>query len=182
MRPFLDVTTGAQNALIAGFPGIATGSVNANETSRFLGAGALYRQDIGMWSGQRISALIGYRYLRSSDTLWITDTINSIAFGTFTRPTISRRRATSTALILVSPATGAVAHGRCMARQGRAWRQLQQCGCFGLDDFDDSRCHHDHAGRLPRAASNSGHFSQTRFAVIPELSLKAGYQIAPPGA
>ena len=28
-------------------------------------------------------------------------------------------------------------------------------------------------------ASNSGHFSQTKFAVVPELSLKAGYQIAP---
>ena len=83
MRPFLNVATGAQDALIAGFPGIATGSVNANETSRLLGAGALYRQDLGVWGNSRVSALIGYRYLRSSDTLWITDTASSIAFGTF---------------------------------------------------------------------------------------------------
>ena len=37
-----------------------------------------------MWSGQRVSALIGYRYLRSSDTLWITDTATALVFGTFT--------------------------------------------------------------------------------------------------
>lgn len=28
-------------------------------------------------------------------------------------------------------------------------------------------------------SSNSGNFSQTRFAVVPEFSLKAGYQVAP---
>ena len=29
------------------------------------------------------------------------------------------------------------------------------------------------------ASSNIGHYDQTRFAAVPELSLKAGYQIAP---
>lgn len=34
-------------------------------------------------------------------------------------------------------------------------------------------------GGLLALSSNSGNFSQTRFAVVPEISLKAGYQVAP---
>jgi len=58
-RPFTNALTGFPDALIAGFPGLATGSASASETSRLLGAGALYRWDLGAWSGQRVSALVG---------------------------------------------------------------------------------------------------------------------------
>ena len=34
-------------------------------------------------------------------------------------------------------------------------------------------------GGLLALSSNSGNFSQTRFAVVPEIALKAGYQVAP---
>ncbi|MFX9127711.1 BBP7 family outer membrane beta-barrel protein, partial [Acinetobacter baumannii] len=34
-------------------------------------------------------------------------------------------------------------------------------------------------GGFLAATSNIGRYDQTRFAVVPELSLKAGYQIAP---
>jgi hypothetical protein len=34
-------------------------------------------------------------------------------------------------------------------------------------------------GGLLALSSNSGNFSQTRFAAVPELALKAGYQVAP---
>ena len=180
MRPFLNVATGAQDALIAGFPGIATGSVNANETSRLLGAGGLYRQDIGMWSGQRISALIGYRYLRSSDTLWITDTINSVAFGTFT-PTDNFKAASNFHGVDIG-LTGDWRNGPWSLE----WRGKVALGAnFNSADVSGSTTSTIAAvtttvpGGFLALASNSGHFSQTQFAVIPELSLKAGYEIAP---
>ena len=37
-------------------PGLTTGAVAVNESSRLLGAGALYRQDIGNWASQHCSA------------------------------------------------------------------------------------------------------------------------------
>jgi len=179
-RPFLDATTGLQNALLAGFPGIGTGSVNANETSRLLGAGGLYRQDIGMWSGQRISALIGYRYLRSSDTLWITDTINAGAFGTFT-PSDNFKAASNFHGVDVG-LTGDWRNGPWSLE----WRGKVALGAnFNTADVSGSTTSTVAAvtttvpGGFLALASNSGHFSQTKFAVVPELSLKAGYEIAP---
>ncbi|QOZ50758.1 BBP7 family outer membrane beta-barrel protein [Bradyrhizobium sp. CCBAU 53338] len=184
-RPFINVLTGLPDALIAGFPGVSTGSVNASETSRLLGAGALYRQDLniqglGMWSGQRISALIGYRYLRASDTLWITDTSTSLAFGTFT-PTDNFKAASNF-------------HGLDLGLAGDwrngpwslEWRGKVALGAvFNTADVSGSTTSTVAAvtttvpGGFLALASNSGHFSQTKFAVVPELSLKAGYQIAP---
>ena len=63
-------------APLVGFPGLVTGTATVNETSRLLGAGGLYRQDIGALGEQRISALIGYRYLHSSDRLSMPVTAN----------------------------------------------------------------------------------------------------------
>ena len=70
-RPFLDALANQQSAALSAFPGLVAGSVNINETSRFLGADALYRQTIGSWGGEHFSVLIGYRYLHSSDKLGI---------------------------------------------------------------------------------------------------------------
>jgi hypothetical protein len=180
MRPFNNALTGFPDALIASFPGLATGSVNASETSRLLGAGALYRQDIGVWSGQRVSALIGYRYLRSSDTLTISDTATIVAFGTFS-PT-DNFKAASNFHGLDLGLTGDWRNGPWSLE----WRGKVALGA-NLNDTDISGSTISTVagvtttapGGFLALASNSGHFSQTRFAVVPELSLKAGYQVAP---
>ena len=179
-RPFTNALMGLPDALIASFPGISTGSVNASETSRLFGAGALYRQDIGMWSGQRVNALIGYRYLRSSDTLWITDTASSVAFGTFTPS--DNFKAASNFHGLDLGLTGDWRNGPWSLE----WRGKVALGA-NLNTADVSGSTTSTIagftttvpGGFLALASNSGHFSQTKFAVIPELSLKAGYQIAP---
>src|SRR5262249_8503121 len=69
--PFFDPFLNKQSVSFVAFPGVATGSIAINETSRFYGAGALYRQDIGTWGSMRVSALAGYRYLHVSDDLSI---------------------------------------------------------------------------------------------------------------
>jgi hypothetical protein len=180
MQPFTNALTGLPDTLIAGFPGIATGSINANETSRLIGAGALYRQDIGIWSGQRISALIGYRYLRSSDTLWITNTASSPIFGTFI--STDNFKAASNFHGLDLGLTGDWRNGPWSLE----WRGKVALGAnLNTADISGSTISTIAAvtttmpGGFLALAGNSGHFSQTKFAVVPELSLKAGYQIAP---
>jgi len=179
-RPFTNALTGLPDALIASFPGISTGSVNASETSRLFGAGALYRQDIGMWSGQRVNALIGYRYLRSSDTLWITDTASSVAFGTFTPS--DNFKAASNFHGLDLGLTGDWRNGPWSLE----WRGKVALGA-NLNSADISGSTASTVAGVTTTApggflalsSNIGHYDQTRFAVVPELSLKAGYQVAP---
>ena len=158
--------------------GSAEGSVRAiTEKSRLLGAGALYRQDLGMWGSQRISALIGYRYLRSSDDLAIAS--QSILAG-------------GGATLAVSDSFGATSqfHGLDLGLAGE-WRggpwSLEWRGKVALGgNINDSTINgatattgfHGFAavtaGGVLTQPGNIGNSSQTRFAAVPELSLEAG--------
>jgi hypothetical protein len=79
-RPFFNASTNQQDANLISFPAVVSGSASVNESSRLLGAGALYRQQIENWDGQHIYALIGYRYLHSADQLSIPSVQNSFLF------------------------------------------------------------------------------------------------------
>jgi hypothetical protein len=178
-RPFTDATTGLPNALFVGYPALATGNIAINETSRLLGAGALYRQDLGVWGGSRVSALVGYRYLRASDKLAIAQ---SNAFGG--------------AVIGVTDNFNAASnfHGLDLGLAGDwrsgpwslEWRgkvalgaNLNHADISGLTSVTAGGVTATAPGGFLALSSNIGQHDQTRFAVVPELSLKAGYQIAP---
>ncbi len=179
-RPFTNALTGLSDAQIAGFPGLITGTVSVRETSRLLGTGALYRRDLGMWGGQHVSALVGYRYLHSSDKLSISDTATITALGTFS-PTDNFNASSNF-------------HGLDLGLAGEwrdgpwslEWRGKIALGA-NLNSADISGFTTSILGGVATTApggllalsSNSGHYEQTRFAVVPELSLKAGYEIAP---
>ena len=179
-RPFTNALTGFPDALIAGFPGLATGSASASETSRLLGAGALYRWDLGAWSGQRVSALVGYRYLRSTDTLTISNTATILAFGTFS-PT-DNFKASSNFHGLDLGLTGDWRNGPWSLE----WRgkvalgaNFNSASINGTTTVTAGGVATTSPGGLLALGSNIGNFSQTRFAAVPEISLKAGYQVAP---
>jgi hypothetical protein len=179
-QPFFDALNNVQAAALVGFPGFITGAVAVNESSRLLGAGALYRQDIGSWSGQRISALIGYRYLHSSDKLSVPVTVTAVGFGTF---------ADTDAFHAASNFHGVdlgLAGEWKRDRWTLQWRGTVALGAnFNSADIGGTTTGNFGAGvtTLPGGllalASNIGHFSQTRFSAAPELALKAGYQLAP---
>jgi hypothetical protein len=184
-RPFLNASSGAQDTLIASFPGftVGTGSVNANETSRLLGAGGLYRQDLGQWGNNRVSALIGYRYLRSSDTLWITDSRNISFFGPIVTTSLTDNfKAASNFHGLDLGLTGEWRSGPWSLE----WRGKVALGAnLNTADISGSTTNTflgvttTTVGGFLAAPSNLGHFEQTRFAAVPEISLTAGYQVAP---
>jgi len=182
-QPNFNVLTNLQEAALVGFPGFITGAVAVNESSRLLGAGALYRQDIGSWAGQRISALIGYRYLHSSDNLSIPVAVNFAGGGLAGALSDTDSFSASSNF-----------HGVDLGLAGE-WRQ----GLWTLDwrgkvalgaNFNSAQINGTTTadfgagvvtvpGGLLALSSNIGSYSQTRFAAVPELALKAGYQIAP---
>jgi hypothetical protein len=180
-RPFFNALTNAQDATLVAFPGVVTGAVAVNETSRLLGAGALYRQEIGMWGGQRISALIGYRYLHSSDNLSIPANTNSIVFG-FAESNVDAFGATSNFHGVDLGLTGEWKRGPWTLE----WRGKVALGANfnstninGMSAITFGGVTTTSPGGLLALSSNSGNFSQTRFSAVPEIALKAGYQVTP---
>jgi hypothetical protein len=178
-RPFFDAVAGAQSATFVAFPGVATGSAVISETSRLLGADALYRQDIGGWSEARISALIGYRYLHSSDKLAIATTTNTVGFSLGVSDQIN---------------ASSDFHGVDLGIAGEwsrdrwtlEWRgkvalgaNLSSAQVNGATAVTIAGVTTTAPGGMLALSSNIGNFSQTRFAAVPELDLKVGYQVAP---
>ncbi|MGB6236450.1 MAG: BBP7 family outer membrane beta-barrel protein [Bradyrhizobium sp.] len=179
-RPFFNVLTMQPDVSGVGFPGAITGSVAVNESSRLLGFDTHYRQYIGTWSGQQVSALIGYRYLRSSDNLSIPEAINAVGFGAFS--SINSFGATGNFHGVDLGAAGEFKRGPWMVE----WRGTLALGAvFNSAAINGSTTANfgggvtTQPGGLLALSSNIGNFSQTRFSVVPELALKASYQFAP---
>jgi hypothetical protein len=179
-QPFFNTVTNAQDAALVSFPGFLSGTIAVNETSRLLGAGALYRQDVGTWADVRISALIGYRYLHSSDKLSIPVAINFLGVGPLTDTDAFNASSNFHGVNL--GLAGEWKRGRWTLQ----WRGTLALGAnFNSADISGTTTADFGAGittvpgGLLALSSNSGHFSQTRFSAVPELALKAGYEIAP---
>lgn len=185
-RPFFNALTNAQDAAIVAFPGVTSGNVAINETSRFYGAGALYRQDIGTWANMRVSALAGYRYLHVSDDLSIATQQTVVGGGIIPAGT--------TFAVTDSFRAGSDFHGVDLGLAGQwqrdrwtlEWRtkvalggNINTSNVNGTSAVTLGGVTINSVGGLLALPSNIGSTSQTRFAVVPELSLKAGYQIAP---
>jgi hypothetical protein len=185
-RPFFNALTNAQDANIIALPGFTTGNIAINETSRFYGAGALYRQDIGMWGNMRVSALAGYRYLHVSDDLSIA-TQTTVLGGALVPPG-------TVFAVGDSFRAGNDFHGVDLGLAGQwqrdrwtlEWRgkvalggNISTSNVNGTSALTIAGVTTNSVGGLLALSSNIGSTSQTRFAVVPELSLKAGYQIAP---
>jgi hypothetical protein len=183
-RPFFNALLGAQDASFVAFPGLATGNIAINETSRFYGAGALYRQDIGTWANMRISALVGYRYLHSSDNLSIVSQTTFVG-GFFAGATAGVSDAFRASSDFHGVDVGLAGQWQ-RERWTLEWRgkvalggNINNAGISGATTTTFGGVTATLPGGLLALSSNIGNSSQTRFAVVPELSLKAGYQVAP---
>ena len=189
-RPFLNANTNLQDAALVAFPGLLSGSVAASETSRLYGAGALYRREIGTssasWGDQRFSLLVGYRFLHASDRLDIASTSTAIPGGLIPPGTVvapsDSFHASSNFHGLDLGVAGDYTRGPWMLE----WRAKVALGA-NLNDAEINGSTTTTAGGVTATvpggllalSSNIGTYTRTRFAVVPDLALKAGYQFAP---
>jgi hypothetical protein len=184
-RPFFNVLTGAEDAEAVAVPGLASGGIAINTSSRLQGfeVNPLYNLCCGC--GYRVDALVGFRYLDLDESIGITETptvlpdvplISGVAFvvsdhfGTRdqfyggqvgARAEVWRDRlfanvAAKVALGSTHESVGINGLTRITAPGGPA-TQLN--------------------GGLLALSSNSGHFSRDQFSVVPEATLNVGYQL-----
>jgi hypothetical protein len=182
-RPFFNVLTGSQDAALIASPGVGSGQIAINETSRLWGAGFAFRKEICASCAGRVSALVGYRFLRASDDLSIATNQqgNNPFVGTFAISVTDQFATTNDFNGLDLGLTGESHYG--------AWTlewtgKVAVGGNYSTAQINGSTtiavgggAPATSAGGLLALPSNMGNFSRTRFAVVPELSLKAGYQV-----
>jgi len=178
-RPFLDATTTRQDALLIASPGLLSGQITANETSHFLGAGLLYRREIcACRVVDRISGLLGYRFLRATDRLSISTEQVSVNFPAFTIAATDRFETTNNFHGLDLGLAGEWHRGHWrlewLTRQALG-ANLSAARIKGVSTIDGMSS----AGGLLALPTNIGHVRETHFAVVPDVSAKIGYQVAP---
>jgi Putative beta barrel porin-7 (BBP7) len=182
--PFFDASTNQPNSFLLAFPGFAAGAVSINETSRLLGADALYRQDIAYWGAERFSALIGYRYLHASDRLGIFSTV-TVTGGPGAGTVMSLGDTFNTASDFHGVDLGVVGtylggpwmlEWRAKVALGANFNEAQINGSTTMTFGGVAT---PFQGGLFALSSNIGGYTQTRFAAAPEFTLKAGYRFAP---
>jgi len=180
-RPFLDAATTRQNALLIASPGLVSGQIAANETSHFLGAGLLYRREIcACGVGDRISGLVGYRFLRASDRLNISTNQVSTIVGLpgFTIAATDRFETSNNFHGLDLGLTGELSRGRWALEwltRVALGANLSDARIKGESTIDGMSS----AGGLLALPTNIGHVRENHFAVVPDVSVKISYQVAP---
>ncbi|MFO0878953.1 MAG: BBP7 family outer membrane beta-barrel protein [Gemmataceae bacterium] len=195
-RPFVDATTGLNNAELVSFPGILNGTASVDAGSgAFWGVDALWRHKIccghfnlsGCEDGGyfRVDLLSGFRYFRYDDQVTITEDLTPLnpAILPGTRILISDRFKARNAFAggalglgtdlqfnrLSIWARGRVNLGatqREVSIQGQT--EVQQPGFAPLV----------RSGGLLALNSNIGDYKSSRFTVLPEGDITLGYQVA----
>ena len=188
-RPFFNVATGKPDAELVAFPGNVAGSVAARDTANLFGAGAWLRHQLCCGDCFRVDALVGYRYLSLTGRLTVEENLVSTDPASKTVPVGTR-------IDLIDQfyttnafnggdfgLTGVVRRGP-WALQGLASiavgyntsaADIGGSTTVTVPGFPSTTS----PGGLLALSSNSGHFVRNRFAVVPQVGLKLGYQITP---
>jgi hypothetical protein len=181
-RPFFNVVTGLQDSLLVAFPGV-NGQIAINETSRLWGAGFVFRKEICASCAGRVSALVGYRYLHASDDLAIVTNQFGIVpvIGSFTASATDQFGTANDFSGLDLGLTGESRYGawsfewlgKVAVGANYSTAQINGVSTFAVGGGAAVTS----PGGLLALPSNIGNFSQTRFAFVPEVALKLGYQV-----
>jgi hypothetical protein len=184
-QPFVDASTGLQNAVLVAFPGQSTGSVAASDTSRLFGAGAAYRMEFCKTCAfGSLSGIVGYRYLRLQDHLAVTGTAVALGGIIPAGTTISTTDRFRTANDF---------HGLDLGLKGEAvsgpWTLMWSAkvavgGTFADVDIDGTNTIAVPAvapvtsvGGVYAQPTNIGSHSSSRFSVVPELDANVSYRV-----
>jgi len=181
-RPFIDVLTGQQSALLVAFPGQFTGQAHFDAHLHMGGAEANVLYNMLYCDRAKFNFLAGVRYVNLEERLEIETTtfIPTVDPNDPTRSTIVDRFNTRNQFLggqvglqtelrrgrYFMDATGKVAIGN----------MNERLSIFGSTTTTTTGVTTAVPGGLLALASNIGTMSRNEFAYVPELTLKFGYQ------
>jgi hypothetical protein len=185
-RPFFNTMTGQPDAELVAFPGVLAGGVSASADSTVWGATLNALCNVCCGCNYRVDALVGYRFLRLTDTVTVQEDLQATApdgpIPPGTRFQIEDRFRTADAF-----------HGGQIGLKGEFWRgraflTWNASIAFGnvhqeIDIGGSTRISGPGLaattlpGGLLALRSNSGHFNRDDFAVLPAVGVGAGLQM-----
>jgi len=195
-RPFINSLTGGQAAQLVAFPGLVSGNVAASAASSGLvGAGGWLRHNwlasnscVCDGPSYRLDTTLGYRYLRLSDHLGVSERLTDLAPGAGIPPgtvillndrfsTLNEFHGADFGLIgraqrgrWYSTATARLAVGANVT--GTHIAGATTVNVPGVAPLTQT-------GGLQALASNIGGYHHTYATAVPELGLTLGYQLTP---
>jgi hypothetical protein len=194
-RPFVNVnpTTapsvnfGQTSEVVAG-PGVATGMVRADVRSTVFGADLNYRRYLWGDAGFRVDGLIGYRYMGLRDELTITENFTRVAGSDMTVGTPAMFGTIQDRFRTENDFHGGQVGFNSTLNRGRWSLDTRATVAFGTVfqeadisgfqrlTFANGGVQTFQGGLLAVPGANIGTYRQTRFAVVPEVSLNVGWQ------
>jgi hypothetical protein len=188
-RPFFNSLTGAVDSEIIAFPGVAAGATFVRDSASLYGLSAALRFNLCCNDCSRVDALLGYRYLRMTDDLSVAELLTStdpnnpnVPLGTRIG-VVDEFNTTNNFNGVDLGFTGEFRHGPWSLEWLAKVALGANHGEVGIDGTTTVRVPGvalvTERGGLLALSSNSGNFDVNRFAVVPELGLKLGYQITP---
>lgn len=186
-RPFTRFPAGTPDAQLIAFPGLAAGSGGVEASTNLLGAGAYALRTIAAGCDYWIGARAGYRYLRLTDEVGITEQV------TATGDVPGRLTPGTTFTISDAFRTTNQFHGGDIGLAGRAYRDrvfVQANARLGIGaNVRDLTAQGSTLIALPGQTAvglpggllvpgGGRSYSDTHFALVPELGLNLGYQLS----
>jgi hypothetical protein len=184
-RPFFSLNAMAESAQVATAPGLAAGSVAVEGPSRLWGAEADFRYNLCCGCLGRLDLLAGFRYLELDEQLHVTESLLGLAgAGAFAGSRIQVSDRFDTRNQFYGPQAGLdyeLTYGRWSldVRGKLALGNTHQVVNIAGEQVivAPTGAITVANGGLLALATNSGHFTRDRFAVLPEVGLTLGCQV-----
>jgi hypothetical protein len=184
-RPFFNVITGAEDAELVSVPGVLTGTVAVNLSSRLQGAELNGVCNLCCGCRGRVDLLAGFRYLELTEGLGVTENLTVV-------PGVPVLGGTAFQVHDQFNTRNRFYGGQIGAR-AEFWRGGLFVNVRGMVALGNTEQVVDVAGStviappgqvptvanggLLAQATNSGHFTRDQFAVVPEVGINVGYQV-----
>ena len=190
-RPFVNANQGVNFSEIVAAPGLATGSVAVRSDTQMWGADVNLRRSLLCGPCTKLDLLLGYRYLRLTDELNITESFSrtpgslaAVGVPTALLGTVSDQFRTANNFHGVNLGLAGetrrgrwTAEGRASVAFGTVFQTIEIAGAQDIQ-FADGRGRAN-GGLLALPGANIGTFGQEKFGVLPEAGFKLSYDVTP---
>ena len=190
-RPFVNANQGIPFSELVAAPGLATGSVAVRSDTQLWGADVNLRRSLLCGPCSKLDMFVGYRYLRLTDELTITETfsrtpgsLGAIGVPTALLGTVSDRFRTANNFHGVNLGLAGevrrgrwTAEGRASVALGTVFQTVEINGSQNIQFAGGAGT--ATGGLLALPGANIGTFGQNNFGALPEAGLKLSYDLTP---
>jgi hypothetical protein len=179
-RPFFNVETAAQDAVLIAYPHFSSGTVNVSASTELQSADLVFRRAIAQYPNMRFDVLAGYRYAQLHEDLTVNTSLTSPLFAPGT--TIQTFDSFGVSNQFNGAELGVSSQSQTCGWTLGLMAKLALGGTRSVVTIDGTTTTTGTpttAGGLLAQPTNLGRFERNDFTVIPELGVTLGYELTP---